>query len=503
MAEIITPQSATLTTLLEQKLQDIQNIMATGTNISTREDQSRNDLSSMVNGAIRDFLQGIKTSAVSTSISLVRNGNLNSSSLYNIFWQAVNNDLITLYDEAQNLGVILQNNHNYVMADVQNLLLLLKTTSAALQNYILLTPSIFTGEQSIVENFSNSVNIDSNSSLLTDAQANLDAVQGVVTLEITDSVTVQKNEVTNVNIGNANSNGVTYGTNTLLDTINSANFNLFQYELTSLNNNLPNRLVLDFTIKLNKPTILNFIRIVPNNFGTTTWPQIIALDLSTDGINLTSVRDEVLGDNSTDPNGYFTLAPSTSNYAGEGRYSFLPVTAQYVHFTIQQTTPYFDVKRNLFRWAIGIKDIELKTQTYGATAQLISNQINTSRPISQVSLDADELPDSIYAVTQLPTNASIQHDISVDDGMTWKTIAPLYYETKDPKAPNILYINSIDPSGNSSGDGHLNTQFQVSAFRHRLRMKKNVSQLEDASKAPYFSPVARSVTINVTAQEGI
>lgn len=502
MAEIVVPQSAILTTLIQQKLTDIQNTLAAG-NVTTREDSTRNDLSSMVINAINQFLQGMLTSDTSTAVVDVNPGNINRSSLYNAFWTAVNNDLITLYAEAQNLGNVLQDNHNYVMADVQNLLLLLKTTSASLQNFVLLTQTNATGEQSIVENFGNSIDIDSNSSLLTDTQANLDTVQGVVTLAITDSSTIQQTDVSSINISSSNSNGTIFGTNTLLNTINSATFDLFQYELTSLTNALPNRLVLDFTIKLNTPTVINFIRIVPNNFGTTTWPQIIALDLSMNGLNVTSIRDQLLGNNSTDPQGLFTLAPSTSNYAGEGRYSFLPQTAQYIHFTIQQTTPYFDSTRNLFRWAIGIKDIEIDTLTYGNTSQLVSTQIQAAKPLSEIALNANELPDMVYAVSGLPSNASVLHDISVDDGMTWQLIAPIYYETQDPTAPEILYINSIDPSGALTGFAHLNTQFQTSQFRFRLRLRKQTNQLADPTLAPYFTPVVRDLTINVTPQEGI
>ena len=502
MSELVVPNSAILTTLIKNKLADIQAVISANA-ITTREDQTRNDLASMVTIAIEEFLQGIKRSDTSTAVTLVSNGNINRSDLYNKFWSSINNDLITLYAEAVSLGSVLRDNHNYIMSDVQNLLLMLKTTNASLQNYILLTQTNATNEQSIVETYSNSIIIDSNSSLLTDQQANLDTIQGVVTLAITDSKTVQKTQVSSINVGSANSNGTIFGSNTLLDTINSSTFNLFQYELTSANNILPQKLILDFTIKLDVPQVLNFIRIVPNNFGTSTWPKIIALDLSLDGTNLNSIRSELLGDNSTDTAGLFTLAPSTSNYAGEGRYSFLPSKAQYIHFTIEQTTPYFDITRNLFRYAIGIKDIELTTLTYASSSQLISTQINTSKPISQISLNADELPDALFSETLLPSAASVIHDISVDDGMTWKTIAPIYYETKDPAAPDILYINSIDPSGANAGSAHLNTQFQVSLFRHRLKLSKNSSELTDQTLAPYFSPVVRSVTMNVTPQEGI
>jgi hypothetical protein len=351
-----------------------------------------------------------------------------------------------------------------------------------------------------VEKFTDTTKIDVNSPLLADTQCNIDTIEGVVTLGIQSSITAEPSDIGGIVIGDANSNGTVFGNTQLLDVINSGDFKLFQYELTT-EAFQPNKLTLDFTIRLSKPTILNFIRIVPNNFGTKTWPTIIAMDISNDGVNFTSIRDVLLAVNN-DPT-QFILAPYTSNFAGEGRYSFLPERVTYVHFTIEQTTPYFDFARNLYRWAIGIKDIELTGNKFAATSQLISLPYRFPAGVAKISIDGDELPPMSFDSKGVSSETNILHDISVDDGMTWKQVNPEYLTASIPATPVILNVNNVDSQLNPSDIASINTSNTVTSVRYRLRLSANPGIINDTELLQYFSPVVKQIQLKVFTQEVI
>lgn len=501
MAEIIVKESALVRSLLEDKLKEIDQLIRDN-KFTVRDDDSRGDLTSSVQLAIQDFLNSLQDSATANVVVNIPCGSINSSDYYNAFWSAVGQDLTALYKEAERIGKMVSDNHNYVTADIQGLLLQLKSANARLASYELYASSTDSSKRSLVENFNDISQIDIGSGSIQGAECAVDTVQGIVTLATKGSVLdgiITQNDVESITISTVNSNGVSYGDTALLKTVASGDFYLFQYEHTDLSFS-EYRLVLDFTIKLKSPKILNYTRIVPNNYGTKTWPKILALDLSMDGIDQFSVRDALLTDEENDTQ--FTLAPYTSNYAGEGRYSFLPMRAQYVHILIEQTSPYFDAIRNLYRWAIGLKNIEIGGRQYVDSSQLVSKDYIIPQGISQVLIDANEFPRLAYEDGESTAPAEINHEISVDGGMTWKGISPSYMASAGIH-PEVIYINSVDGSGLTEGIDHLNSTIESNAIRYRVSMQKNPDLIPDPSLVPYYSPVLRRIDLNVITREGM
>lgn len=497
MPELIQPTSEIIAGLIQTKLDAVAEL-ARNNQFTTRDDQSRGDLLSSVRIAISDYLRALNISDSSVAINIVKRGNVNSSTLYNAFWNSISNDLNVLYAEANNIGQVLVDHHNYVATDIQNVLIQLKAANSQIQNFSLLVNAPVANYQTFTEKFTDTSKLDINSPLLQGIQCDLDTIGGVVTLGILSAATVTSDQVGDVIIGAAASNGTVFSNTALLDVINSNGIQLFQYELTS-QVFTTNKLTLDFTIKLDDPTILNFIRIVPNNFGTKTWPKITAIDLSADGINFNSIRDQLLG--MTNNEDEFILAPFTSNFAGEGRFSFLPEKAAYIHFTIEQSTPYFDANRNLYRWAIGIKNIELTGKKFVSSSQLISSAYTFSQGVEKIALDAIELPLMAFTGTTVASKASVQHDISIDDGMTWKPISPGYLANNDPTAPEILNVNNVDSQLNPAAVSSINTVQNVTHVRYRLRLSPNATIINDPDLLAYFSPVVRNITLKVFTQE--
>ncbi|MFA5746184.1 MAG: hypothetical protein WC932_05005 [archaeon] len=497
MPEVIIKDTALITGLIEQKLRIIDNLV-NDRSLTLRGDSSRGDLLSSVQLALRDFLASIKRCSTASAMTRVVRGNINSSEQYNAFWGAVNDDLVSLYKEADRLGDLLKDHHNYVMADIQNLLIQLKAVNSRLANYGLYAETLLSNERNLTDNFSDTSKLELNSPLLGKSECTVDMVQGVVTLAISSEELVKKDGIADIVISSVNSNGQAYGSTNLLSTINSGDFYLYEYEITS-EGIQPNKVTLDFTIKLEEMKILNFLRIVPNNFGTKTWPKITALDVSEDGITMNSIRNELLGNGASEDQ--FTLAPYTSNYAGEGRYSFLPKRVKFVHITIEQTAPYFDVARNLYRWVVGIKNIELWGRKFENESELISRDYTITKGIEQVAFDADELPNLLYSDTLLASEADIKHEVSVDGGMRWYKIAPQYLSTVDPEAPELIYVNAVDETGGSTGLNHIQTEYEATNIRYRLRLSKNETVIDDPELAEYYSPIVRSIILKIITKE--
>jgi hypothetical protein len=101
----------------------------------------------------------------------------------------------------------------------------------------------------------------------------------------------------------------------------------------------------------------------------------------------------------------------------------------------------------------------------------------------------------------LATGAEIQHDISIDDGMTWRVVSPRYLHGTDPNAPEIININNIDSQKLPNDKSSINTEYSVTNFRYRIRMKKNPAMINDQALVPYYSPILRSLTLNVITEE--
>jgi hypothetical protein len=196
----------------------------------------------------------------------------------------------------------------------------------------------------------------------------------------------------------------------------------------------------------------------------------------------------------------FKLAPSTSTYAGEGRYSFVPTKAKYIHITIAQDGSYYDITNKLYTWAIGIKNIEIDQNQYLTSSELISNPFAVPAGISEISLDADILPDKIYETTELPSQASALFDISVDGGMNWYPIAPSSFQMADTILP-VLNINNIASQSNPSASNSINTTATAISLLYRIRLQQNNPNIADTTLLPYYSPIVSNITIKAIQQE--
>jgi hypothetical protein len=499
MPELFYPDPVIVYDLIKAKIAEIEDLYKRRL-IGNKVNENFKHLPSEVIGAISEAIEALKTSATSVGVQLIQSGEVPNSTAYNKFWKSVQIDLKILFKAMTDLGNILKDQHNYIMSDVDNLILSLKMASSKLSNYALYAAAESPNERTFIETFNDITQLDALAPA-PDGKAEVSTVEGIVTLGVSQRHILTKTEVAAITINSTLSNGTIYGSRTLMDIINSGDFLLFEYERTaSTSDNI--KLTLDFTIALNELTILNHIRIVPNNFGTRTWPKITRLDVSEDGSTYDSLRDELLGDSTDDTP--FTLAPYSSKYAGEGRFSFIPRRIRYIRLTIEQVTPYLDPVRNVWRWPIGIKNIELTQLTYKDTSEVTSKDYAVGHTIGKISLDGIDYPQRAYAESVQASTADIRYAISVDGGSTWKPISPRYFQNTDAAMAEIINVNNIDSQNSPNAVGSINTSFEATSLRYKIKLYKNSSGVEIADDLlPYYTPVVRSVTLSVTTKEVI
>jgi len=377
-----------------------------------------------------------------------------SPSDFNRNFQAIGDDLETVFSELENIEGVILGNFNYMVSRLNKLSGKMKSVSSLLGDYALLSnyptkDAIFLGDT-----FTNLNRVESNSPLLNGTQLEVNQVEGLLTLPI-DRVAQKKIQVSKVPVINSNSNG-TLGNSMeagkafngdILQILDGNADTWFEYERV-LSTDDSVALVLGLTINLGSPQIINFVRVNPNNFGTKTSIEILTIDTSIDGDKFISIKDDIpiAGWTVQDEENVFTLAPSTSKYAGQGLYTFTPRKAKYIHLTLRQSTPYIittSTGTQLVRYAIGLRDVHIEAQPYKTKGELISTEYVVSDEVRKVVLLSNQSPDA----ASVSTLAGIKHYVSPDNGSSWYEIRPkvsVGLANTTQAVPELLDFNGID-----------------------------------------------------------
>lgn len=390
----------------------------------------------------------------------------------------IKNDIDVIFSEFENLETVVLGEFNYLVSRLNRLNGKLKASSSQLGDYILLSSLPTKDAIFFSDAFNNTSRIEMNSPLLNADQCEIEQAEGIVSLPTTN-ISQSHLNITALPVINKNSNGVV-GNNeeegksfngTVTDILDNNSDTWFEYErvVSSLSeNDVP--LLLDMTINLGEPKIINFIRINPNNFGTRTQIEIVSIDTSYDGKNFISIKDDVpIADFFyEDEANVFTLAPSTSKFSGQGLYSFLPRKAKYVHLCLRQSSPYVIKAKGgseKFRYAIGIRDVDIQAITYKSAGELISTDFAVGDEVRKVVLLSNQMP-SAATPSSL---ASIEHFVSPDSGISWYPIRPKVSSgdaNVDQTIPEVLDFNGVS-------DGSIITSAPINTLRYKAVMKRN------------------------------
>lgn len=406
---------------------------------------------------------------------LIQPGDPPDTEQFNKELQSILDDLNILFTELENIESLVLENFNYFVSESNRLSRRTKSIASKVGDYALFSRNLLKNSLYVSDSFNNLEKVDFNSDLLNSTQCQINQAEGVITLPVIQTpesvISVDKEPVINTNSNGVRGNNLELGTdlnNNIKALIDNNADTWFEYERVvplDGDDNIP--LTLDLTINLESPQVINFIRINPNNFGTKTQVEISSIETSIDGSSFVSVKDEVPvpGFETEDEENVFTLAPSTSKYAGQGLYTFTPRKAKYIHVVLIQRTPYVinTATGQMLRYAIGLRDIILEAQRYETKGELVSREFITTDEVRKIFVESSQNPSEESEL------ASITHQISPDNGISWYSIRPGEFTgitNAVNEVPEILNFNT-----NLEGD--ISTQDPVTRIRYRAVLERD------------------------------
>lgn len=474
---LIADKSQLLKTKLEKIATKLQSSLGSQT-LQTKEEYLLESIK-----ALQEFYQDLnEPSLTENDIKAIHEDDLPNPEIFNQVWGKVIDDLIVIFTELENIENLTLSNFNFITTEANRLTARLKKVSSLLGDYILYTDNPSKDALFFKDSFNDLSKIDSQSALLNRDECEINQTEGIITLPV-DKVQDSTIRIRETPLINPNSNG-SIGNNqelgakyhgTISDILDGNPDSWFEYErVITVDSEDLEPLVLDLTLNLGEEQVINFIRINPNNFGTKTVIKIASIDTSLDGTVYTSIKDDIpIGDFITeDEENVFTLAPSTSKFAGQGLYTFTPRKVKYIRLVLQQSEPYIisTAAGNKLRYAIGLRDIELKNLRYKDKGELISLPFTLVDEVRKVSLQSNQNP------MQLSELASITWQVSPDDGASWYDIQPKGFQGLSGKdgTPEILEFNG--PSLDT-----IETEVPVYSLRVKAQLSREDSAFAEGS----------------------
>lgn len=379
-------------------------------------------------------------------VNKVTTGTTPDPDRYNLIFGQLISDIMTVFSELKYTGDIVVANFNRLVSEEQAIVARTKKLYNQLQDLELFSASSTSRALYVSDDFVSFDNIDFDERFRQGEMCFVDVEQGIITLPqaaaSTDVIVseVKINEISNGTVGNNQQLNVARHAN-IDDLLDDNPDTWFEYErvvITPVNETL----VLSLTMTLADEYVINHVRVNPNNLGTSNWIKINSIETSVDDKLYTSIKDNlpVEGFIELAQDDEFILSPATSKFAGQGVYSFTPRKTKYVRLIFEQPQGYYieTTEGQRFRYAIGLRDIEIKAIRYSAVGTLVSLPFALTEEIRKVALIAVENPVRSSEI------AEIEHYVSVDDGASWHRLQPTHGE--DPDYPKILTFNDDSAS---------------------------------------------------------
>lgn len=407
---------------------------------------------------------------------------------YNDNFQQISDDIEILFAEFENIEAVILNQFNLITTQTNRINARIKRLSSSVTDYYLYSKLPVNNSLFFSDSFTDSSKVEVGSSLLNGPECFLNQSEGIVLLPIDTSATKTIDVTASVLI-NSNSNGRA-GNNEEIgallvnddpDLINDNNADTwFEYErVAKEDDGIP--LILDFVLNLSKDQGINYIRIDPNNFGTKTEIEILDISTSSDGILYKSIKDEfaITGLIVEDEKNIFKLSPSTSKYAGQGIFTFTPRFAKYVKIQLKQSSPYIiqTTQGPQFRYAIGLKNVEIQAQAYKGSGEIVSSVFATDSDIRKVTVYTTQVPLPGSELTE------IKHQVSLDDGNSWIDISPIANNSNfSNSVAEVVNINSADSNSITISNEPKSIRYKAILSRHDEKFTENSSSFAELIK---------------------
>lgn len=478
--------------LLKNKLDKIATTIQKASAFGNQNFQTEEQYINEANKIVSNFYTSLKEPI--SQLTTISPDDLPSQEIFNEIWQNVLDDLVVIFAELDNIESLTISNFNFVITETNRLLSRLKNVSSKLGDYILFTKNPTKDSLFFTDSFNDLSKIEVKSSLLNTDECDVNQAEGLITLPI-DRTQNSDILIKQLPIINSNSNGVignnqeigAKANNDISVILDSNPDTWFEYEnVVTASQDTKEPLILDITINTGDEKVINFIRVNPNNFGTKTVIVIDTIETSLDGKVFTSVKDDIpiAGFTTEDEANIFILSPSTSKFAGQGIYTFTPRKAKYIHFVFKQAEAYIveTPEGQKLRYAIGIRDIDIKSLFFKSTGELISQPFQSLNDIRKVLLQVNQNPVEFSELT------SINYFISPDNGISWNPIQQKGFGGVSSSAivvPEILNFNGPEASS-------INLSVPVKSIRLKIQMIRNDSIFQNGSSTLKKVIVSRS-----------
>ncbi len=394
----------------------------------------------------------------------------------NLYLLGIYSEIRYLLDSVKDTALMTEENFNFAVATIRNLQARVKDCRRQLSVFSLYATQ-FGSTSHFGETFLNEVNIDRGSTLLAEEECFIDLAEGTLSLprlEEADQWTIS-----DLQIG-ANSNGNT-GSNTekgtpvrgLIKSMYDKNVDTWmEYERVVSEEDISG-LKLELKLVLDDVQPVNGIKIAPVFLGARTPFSIRAVDVSSDGREWISLKNDVSVAEflDEDPEERFHLSPHSSGFSGEFNITFAPRFVKFIRLMFKQTSafPIFDTSGNRrLRYVIAIKEIDIFGHKYSSVGELISKPIEFDKDINVIGLSSLVDPPLLS-----PEVGGVDYFASYDDGASWSQLTSLEEASTD--IPEVLF----PPAG-------------ITSLRYKLHVNKDelaFSKQADATSAKSFSEV--------------
>src|SRR3990167_10016462 len=195
-------------------------------------------------------------------------------------FQKLRTDLLLLFSEMENIEGLSIDSFNYMQTEINRLSGKLKILDSLVGALSLYSSDPLRTLIYFSDSFNDLSLIDSNSSLLSANQCEIDTTEGIVTLpvdqgaskviKISSGRVVVSSQSPGASLGNKHEKNLRYSkrmTHDLASAFDGNSDTWFEFE-KSRQDTSTESLVLDLTVALDQPEIVNYIRVNPNNFGT-------------------------------------------------------------------------------------------------------------------------------------------------------------------------------------------------------------------------------------------
>ena len=382
-------------------------------------------------------------------------------------------DLVVLFKESHSVESSIITSFNHIITETNKVIKEIREVNSLLADYRLFTQDPSSGAVFYSDSFNNFNKVEPNTQLYDFDKVEINEAEGVISLFVDKAISSLR-DVRSISI-NSSSNGVIGNNSEIgaqlnkdISTVVDSNADTwFEYESTTdVLHPLSSPLILDLTLELYQFDIVNSIIINPYNFGTKSPVKIKTIETSLDGVIWKSIEDDLVSVDVLDKSDIFELSQSSSKYKGKGIYSFFPRKIKFIHIIFEQSN--FHIINSVgglerFRYAIGIRDIDVHGYMYKSGSELITKQIGISDEIKKISIESTQYPE---VASELST---ITHFVSHNDGANWNEIQPRNIQTTG--GLEVLNFNTIDANA-------IKTETPVNNIRYRIQMKRQADAFQ-------------------------